>query len=308
MFLMFVIIASSVIYGRVYCGYMCPQMIFSEASTWLESWLKRKVNKHYGRMTAPRKKILAGGAFYTIVGAACVVLAFMFIWYFVEPRDLLARLAALDVHTAGGIGGATVTLITFLDFTLVRQKFCTSVCPYGYLQGLLGDKNTLLVHYRDEKRECIQCKKCVRVCEMGIDIRDSPLQIECIHCGECIDACVDIMARFGTRGPDPLHLGRIRQNRRKPRRPGIASSASATPSAWWCSLVTAIYLGGLLHGPLDAAQCSGADCARSHHSLSRGRRRHRSYNEFRVKIANRRHEPDQVRARRSMACPAAVSC
>ncbi|MFN7998334.1 MAG: 4Fe-4S dicluster domain-containing protein, partial [Bryobacteraceae bacterium] len=131
---------------------------------------------------------------------ASVFLAFAFISYFVPPPDLFHRLVALDVHTAGGIAGATVTLITFLDFTLVRQRFCTTVCPYGYLQGMLGDKETLLVHYRDQGHECIECKKCVRICHMGIDIRESPLQIECIHCGECIDACVDVLGRLGKKG------------------------------------------------------------------------------------------------------------
>jgi polyferredoxin len=96
-----------------------------------------------------------------------------------------------------------VTLITFLDFALVRQRFCTTVCPYGYLQGLLGDGNTLLVHYRDETHECVECKKCVRVCPMDIDIRQSPFQIECIHCGECIDACGEIMARL--KKPNLIH-------------------------------------------------------------------------------------------------------
>jgi polyferredoxin len=71
------------------------------------------------------------------------------------------------------------------------------VCPYGYLQGMLGDGNTLIVHYRDQHKECIECKKCVRDCPMGIDIRYSPYQIECIHCGECIDACEHVLARLG---------------------------------------------------------------------------------------------------------------
>jgi polyferredoxin len=88
-----------------------------------------------------------------------------------------------------------VTALTFLDFTLVRQRFCTTVCPYGYLQGFLGDGKTLLVHYRDPESSCIECKRCVRVCPMGIDIRKSPFQIECIHCAECIDACDEILAR-----------------------------------------------------------------------------------------------------------------
>src|SRR5208283_1103191 len=60
--------------------------------------------------------------------------------------------------------------------------------------------DTLLVQYRDETHECIECKKCVRVCHMGIDIRTSPYQIECIHCGECIDACVDVLGRLGKQG------------------------------------------------------------------------------------------------------------
>jgi cytochrome c oxidase accessory protein FixG len=197
MFLMFVIVASSVVYGRVYCGYMCPQMIFSEASVAVENWLARKVNKHFIKWPAPRRKLISRLAWLAIIGVASVFLAFIFISYFVEPRDLLGRLLSLDIRTAGGISGAVVTLITFLDFTLLRQRFCTTVCPYGYLQGMLGDGNTLLVTYRDDQHACIECKKCVRVCQMGIDIRKSPYQMECVHCGECIDACGGVMNRLG---------------------------------------------------------------------------------------------------------------
>jgi cytochrome c oxidase accessory protein FixG len=149
------------------------------------------------------KQVVSKGLFYAVLAAASVFLAFVFTSYFVEPRDLLGRLLHFDVVTVGGITGATVTLITFLDFTLVRQKFCTTVCPYGYIQGMLQDKHTLLVAYQDgvgEAKDCIECKKCVRVCEMGIDIRQSPFQIECIHCGDCIDACEDILRKVGKPG------------------------------------------------------------------------------------------------------------
>jgi cytochrome c oxidase accessory protein FixG len=200
MFLMFVIVVSSVVYGRVYCGYLCPQMIFSETSISLEDWLKRKVNKHLSRWSPGARRRSARLAWLSITGLASVVLAFVFISYFVEPHDLLRRLLRFDLQTAGGISGAVVTLITFLDFTLVRQRFCTTVCPYGYLQGMLGDGNTLLVQYRDEARVCIECGKCVRVCHMGIDIRKSPYQIECVHCGECIDACNEILGKLGKPG------------------------------------------------------------------------------------------------------------
>jgi polyferredoxin len=200
MFLMFLIIGSSVFYGRVYCGYMCPQMIFSETSIALENRLRRWVNKRFFEWSARRRNWAVRGLFLAILAPASVFLAFAFISYFVPPADLFHRLLAFDLHTAGGISGAAVSIITFLDFTLVRQRFCTTVCPYGYLQGILGDNNTLLVHYRDEGHQCIECKKCVRVCHMGIDIRNSPFQIECVHCGECIDACVDVLGRLGKKG------------------------------------------------------------------------------------------------------------
>ncbi len=200
MFLMFLIIGSSIAYGRVYCGYMCPQMIFSEASLAFENRLRRFFNKRFFEWPPARRNAATRAVFLAALLPISVLLAFAFISYFVSPRDLVTRLMALDLHTAGGIAGAAVTLVTFLDFTLVRQRFCTTVCPYGYLQGILGDQNTLLVHYRDQGHQCIECKKCVRICHMGIDIRKSPLQIECVHCGECIDACVDVLGRLGKPG------------------------------------------------------------------------------------------------------------
>lgn len=197
MFGMFLIAAAAILYGRIYCGYLCPQMIFSEMAAGVENRLRRAVNKRFIKWPIQRRHLIVRSLFYLLLGMISVFLAFVFISYFVEPRDLFWRLMALDLHTAGGIAGATTTLLTFLDFTLVRQRFCTTVCPYGYIQGILGDDHTLIVQYRDAAHECIECKKCVRVCEMGIDIRHSPYQIECIHCGDCIDACEDVLARLG---------------------------------------------------------------------------------------------------------------
>ncbi len=200
MFTLFVVAAASMLYGRIYCSYLCPQMIFSEASLKLEEKIRRRVNKRFIKSTPGKRQLISRTLFYAALSVASVFLAFAFISYFVEPRDLLARLLALDLQTAGGLAGAATTLVTFLDFTFVRQRFCTTVCPYGYLQGILGDTNTLIVHYRDRNDDCIECKKCVRVCHMGIDIRQSPYQIECIHCGECVDACTDVQNRLGRQG------------------------------------------------------------------------------------------------------------
>jgi cytochrome c oxidase accessory protein FixG len=195
MFLMFSIVALSMIYGRVYCSYACPQMIFSETANAIEERLRKWVTKKFISWPVRRREALYRGLTYLIVGIASVFLAFIFISYFVEPRDLLTRLLRFDLTTSGGFAGAVTTLITFADFAFLRQRFCTSLCPYGYLQGMLSDGNTLLVQYRDPDHKCIECKKCVRICHMGIDIRKSPYQMECIHCGECIDACEEVMTK-----------------------------------------------------------------------------------------------------------------
>ncbi|HTS60696.1 MAG TPA: 4Fe-4S dicluster domain-containing protein [Candidatus Acidoferrales bacterium] len=197
MFLMFLIVLMSVFFGRIYCGYLCPQMIFSEASAFFEQWLKRK--------RVPRPKL----AFLAVVAAGSVVLAFLFISYFAPPS-----LSLFGTSTAAGVCGAVVTLLTFLDFAFLRQKFCTTACPYGYLQGLLADDKTLLVQYQDSAHDCIECQKCVRVCPMGIDIRKSPFQIECVHCGECIDACESIMTRLHQRNLIGYTFGGFRDAKR----------------------------------------------------------------------------------------------
>jgi len=219
MFLMFLIVASSIFYGRVYCGYLCPQMIFSEASVSLETWVRRKVVRKVGHWKAPKRERLVRAILYLLLGVGSVALAFVFISYFVEPSDLFGRLIAFDIRTAAGISGAAVTILTFLDFAFLRQRFCTTVCPYGYLQGILGDGKTLLVQYRDEGHTCIECRKCVRVCPMGIDIRESPFQIECIHCADCIDACDEILGKL--KRPGLIHYtwgekGELASRRKQP--------------------------------------------------------------------------------------------
>jgi cytochrome c oxidase accessory protein FixG len=200
MFLMFLVVVSSVFYGRVYCGYLCPQMIFSEASLSVESYLRRKVDKKLFHFKPKVRARIARALWLAVVAVGSVFAAFVFMTYFIEPRDLLHRLLSFDLRTSGGLSGAVVTLVAMADFSLVRLRFCTSVCPYGYLQGMLGDGDTLLVRYSDPRGDCIECKKCVRVCPMGIDIRESPFQIECVHCAECIDACEEVLVRLGKAG------------------------------------------------------------------------------------------------------------
>jgi len=197
MFLWILVAAMAMIYGRFYCGYLCPQMIFSETANTIEKSIVRFVNRRMPESGPGFRRVVAVALFSLVLLPASVFVTFIFVSYFVPPADLLHRLLHLDMRTAGGIVGASVTLITFLDFLLLRQRFCTAICPYGYLQNMLADKHTLLVHFHDPNDECIKCNKCVRACPMGIDIRKSSHQLECTHCAECIDACSGILGKLG---------------------------------------------------------------------------------------------------------------
>jgi cytochrome c oxidase accessory protein FixG len=294
MFLLFVLVALSVFYGRIYCGYLCPQMIFSEASHALEARLRRWTGKKLISWNPKRRALAAGALFHILVGAASIALAFVFIAYFVEPRDLFHRLLSFDIQTAGGISGAAVTLVTYLDFSLLRLRFCATVCPYGYLQGMLADGNTLLVQYRDAAHGCIECKKCVRVCPMGIDIRKSPFQIECVHCGECIDACDEIMAKLKkpgfvhyTWGEHGERLGELRE-RSWFYRMGIRDAKRVIVLA-----IVAIYAGGLFTAIAmrrDVLVRVSPDRSTLYRIGADGR----VYNTFRYSIANRAHQAAAV--------------
>jgi len=197
MFLWILVAAMAMIYGRFYCGYLCPQMIFSEAANTLERRITRTVNRKLSRLGPRPRRTLALALFYLLLLPASVFITFVFVSFFIPPADLLHRLLTLDIRTAGGIFGASVTLLTFLDFAFLRQGFCTSICPYGYLQNMLADQHTLQVFFQSETGSCIHCEKCVRACPMGIDIRDGSHQLECTHCAECIDACSDVLGRLG---------------------------------------------------------------------------------------------------------------
>ena len=196
MFFWILVAASAMIYGRFWCGYLCPQMIFSEASVASEQIIARWVKKHLVSASEENKKAIARIAFYVLGIPPSIFFSFVFVSYFVPPLDLFHRLLSFDIRTAGGIVGASVTAITFFDFAFLRQRFCISICPYGYLQNMLADKHTLLVHFHDPNHRCINCAKCARACPMGIDIRKGSHQLECTHCAECVDACSQILGRI----------------------------------------------------------------------------------------------------------------
>lgn len=196
MFLMWLVGALSLIFGRVYCAYACPQMVFSELAHDCDALAKRLLRG----MDPKRQKRLARALSFGAIAAISVVASVLFMGYFAPLGSVVDRLLHLDLRLwLGAVGGATA-LLAFLDLAFVRESFCRSACPYGLLQGLLEDGRSLHVKYSEESGPCIDCKLCVRRCPMEIDIRNGAFQIECTRCGTCIDACDEILAKKGQPG------------------------------------------------------------------------------------------------------------
>lgn len=203
----------TVIYGRLFCGWVCPQTVFMEMYFRKIEWLidgNPAAQKRLKEAPWTGKKIFKRVLKHTI----------FFIFSFIIANTILAYIFGVDElfsmmkHPGENIGLLTGTIIfTFLFyavFAFVRDVVCTTICPYGRLQSVLFDKDTMLVAYdykRGEPRgkakqkealnlgDCVDCNKCVTVCPTGIDIRNG-VQMECVGCTACIDACDEIMAKL----------------------------------------------------------------------------------------------------------------
>ncbi|MFM2161004.1 MAG: hypothetical protein RLZZ383_516 [Pseudomonadota bacterium] len=193
-------------FGRVWCGYACPQSVFMinvvfRIESWLEGDRSTRMAAEREPMTAKRRvKALLK---YTLFLAWAWLVSMAFMGFFV-PTD---RLWALDLSTTEvGVVGF-FTLLWFLDFTWFREQTCNYICPYARFQSALTDRHSWTIRYDEARGEprgkgararggCIDCNKCVAVCPQGIDIRDG-FQLECIACGKCIDACQTVMPKLG---------------------------------------------------------------------------------------------------------------
>src|SRR5512133_3681398 len=189
LFLAALFLLVTVLFGRVWCGWGCPQTVLGDLTGLVEPSPR-------GRRRPWRRA--AGVALTALVSA---IAGANLVWYFVSPYDFLARLSTGALGPVIGGAWAATAAVLFLDLVLLRQTFCATVCPYAKLQGVLFDRHTLVVAY-DARRDadCVDCLACVRVCPTRIDIRDG-LQVECIACAACVDACEPIMRRLG-RAPE----------------------------------------------------------------------------------------------------------
>lgn len=212
------IVLFTALYGRVWCGWACPQTVYMEflfrpVERFFDGTVGRGGHKH---QIPPWRT----AAKYVVYFLLCVYLANTFLAYFIGVDRLSQWVTQSPVrHPAPFAVMAFVTFAMMVDFCYFREQMCLIACPYGRFQSVLLDQNSVVVAY-DQRRgdprgkarrksdstslpvlgDCIDCGNCVTTCPTGIDIRDG-LQMECINCTQCIDACNLVMKKVG-RAPD----------------------------------------------------------------------------------------------------------
>ncbi len=212
----FGLFAITVFAGRVWCGYTCPQSVFTWLFMWCEKITEGERNQRIKLHAAPWSldKLARRSAKHTLWLGISVLTGLTFVGYFTPIRPLAAQLLTWQLGGVSLFWMLFFTAATYLNAGWLREAVCMHMCPYARFQSVMFDKDTLAIAYdaaRGERRgprkrevksadvglgDCIDCQLCVQVCPTGIDIRDG-LQMACIGCAACIDACDSIMDKMG---------------------------------------------------------------------------------------------------------------
>ncbi len=204
------------VWGRLWCGYACPQTVWTEAFLWLEHLVEGDRNKRMKLDALPwnRNKILRKSAKQFLWISFALWTGFTFVGFFTPIRDLGHSIITFQLGSWETFWLLFYSFATYGNAGILREQVCKYMCPYARFQSAMFDKDTLVIAYdevRGEPRggrrksivpseqglgDCISCTLCVQVCPTGIDIREG-LQIECIACAACIDVCDQVMDKMG---------------------------------------------------------------------------------------------------------------
>ncbi|ULQ50829.1 cytochrome c oxidase accessory protein CcoG [Flavihumibacter fluvii] len=213
-FVIFIVLFTAA-FGRLFCGWVCPQTIFMEmVFRKLEYLIEGDASTQRLLKNGPwnTEKIVKKVSKHLVFFLMSFIIANFFLAYIIGIRELWKIITEpVTEHFAGFVSLCLFSGVFYGVYAFFREQVCTVVCPYGRLQGVLLDRNSLIVAYdykRGEPRgkvkekealslgDCIDCLQCVKVCPTGIDIRNGT-QLECINCTACIDACDNIMEKVG---------------------------------------------------------------------------------------------------------------
>jgi len=208
------IFLASALFGRVWCGYACPQTVWTDLYLHVERWIEGDRNARMRLAKAPLSwskaaKKIAKHAIWIFIALAT---GGAWVFYFGDAPTLVRDIFAGEAATTVYISIALLTFTTYALAGTMREQVCTYMCPWPRIQAAMTDQDALSVTYRTDRGEprgphkkgaswegrgdCVDCNQCVAVCPQGIDIRDGD-QLECINCALCIDACDAVMDKVG---------------------------------------------------------------------------------------------------------------
>jgi cytochrome c oxidase accessory protein FixG len=222
-FLVFIVVFT-VVFGRVWCGWACPQTIFMEmVFRKIENLIEGNANKQKKLYAMPwnREKIFKKSLKHTVFFAVSFAISHTFLAYIIGYEQLWAQITGpFAENYVTFLSLVLFSFVFYLVFAKMRELVCIMACPYGRLQGVMLDQNSMVIAYdylrgeprgkirkneeQEKKGDCVDCGLCVDVCPTGIDIRHGT-QLECINCTGCMDACDEVMVKINK----PVGLIRI---------------------------------------------------------------------------------------------------
>jgi len=207
----------TVLYGRIWCGWACPQTVLSDFARSIEriaAWLKMH-------------RVLQSVISHLVLVLLSVLVSASLLWYFVSPYNVFTDVVNRSVGPWTFWSWVFISTLIYINLAFVRQKFCVSVCPYARLQSAFFDDQTLTIAFDQTRREeCLGCEACNSNCPTNIDIRKG-LQVECINCAQCIDSCTRQMARHGKKSLIDYVKGTTRHAVQRGRRPRVVGLSAA---------------------------------------------------------------------------------